>query len=85
MIEGTDCLFCQIIAGKLAASLVYQDDRCSAFMDIQPVNPGHLLIIPNDHAAYLADLESEDGAQMFRVAQRSYCRSPPKRFEMRRG
>lgn len=69
MIKATDCIFCQIIAGKLAASLVHQDDRCSAFMDIQPVNPGHLLIIPNAHAAYLADLEPEDGAQMFRIAQ----------------
>ena len=39
-------------------------------MDIQPVNPGHLLVIPNRHAAYLADLEEEEGAQMFRVARR---------------
>lgn len=36
-------------------------------MDIQPVNPGHLLIVPNKHAAYLMDLEPEVGAQMFRI------------------
>ena len=39
-------------------------------MDIQPVNPGHLLVIPHRHSAYLADLSEEEGAQMFRVARR---------------
>jgi len=50
--------------------MVYQDAVCSAFLDIQPVNPGHVLVIPNQHAAFLADLEEETGAHMFRVAQR---------------
>jgi histidine triad (HIT) family protein len=39
-------------------------------MDIQLVNPGHMLIVPNHHAAFLADLDEDTGAQMFRVAQR---------------
>jgi histidine triad (HIT) family protein len=39
-------------------------------MDIQPVNPGHLLVVPNRHAPYLSDLEVEEGAQIFRVGQR---------------
>jgi histidine triad (HIT) family protein len=39
-------------------------------MDIQPANPGHVLIVPNRHATYLADLDEESGAHMFRVAQR---------------
>ena len=50
--------------------MVYQDDYCSAFMDIQPINAGHLLVVPNTHATCLAELTEEDGAQMFRVAQR---------------
>lgn len=65
-----NCIFCDILAGKLPVSMVYQDELCSAFMDIQPVNPGHLLVVPNIHAAYLADLDPETGAQLFRVAQR---------------
>ena len=65
-----DCVFCEILAGRLASSRLYQDERCTAFMDIQPVNPGHLLVVPNVHAAFLADLDEETGAQMFRVAQR---------------
>jgi histidine triad (HIT) family protein len=66
----TECIFCQILAGEEPVSLVYQDARCAAFMDIQPVNPGHVLVVPNRHAAYLSELDPEDGAQIFRVAQR---------------
>jgi histidine triad (HIT) family protein len=66
----TDCFFCQLLLGELEVSMVYQDDTCSAFMDIQPVNPRHMLVIPNRHAPILADLRKEEGAQMFRVAQR---------------
>ena len=64
------CIFCDILTGELPASIVYQDERCTAFMDIQPVNPGHVLVVPNCHATFLADLDPETGAQMFQVAQR---------------
>lgn len=70
MTDEKDCIFCRVLAGRAEVSLVYRDKLCAAFMDIQPVNPGHLLVIPNRHAAHLADLKEEEGAQMFRVAQR---------------
>lgn len=70
MADGKDCIFCKILAGEAEASLVYRDETCAAFMDIQPVNPGHMLVLPNRHAAYLSDLTEEEGAQIFRVAQR---------------
>jgi histidine triad (HIT) family protein len=70
MTNEKDCVFCKILRGESEVSLVYRDEVCTAFMDIQPVNPGHLLVIPNRHAAYLADLEEEEGAQIFRVARR---------------
>ncbi|MGH7665649.1 MAG: HIT family protein [Gemmatimonadaceae bacterium] len=63
----TDCIFCSILAGDLPASFVYRDDRCAAFMDIQPVNPGHLLVIPVRHGAYLADIDAELAAHLMRV------------------
>jgi histidine triad (HIT) family protein len=66
----SDCIFCGILSGELPSSMVYQDDVCTAFMDIQPVNPGHVLVIPNRHAAFLADLDEDTGAHMFRIAQR---------------
>jgi len=64
------CVFCGILAGELPSSMVYQDEVCSAFMDIQPVNPGHTLIVPNDHTADLAGLDPETGGHLFGVAQR---------------
>ncbi len=39
-------------------------------MDIQPVNPGHTLVVPNEHAAYLSDLDEDTGARLFRVGQK---------------
>jgi len=67
----TGCIFCDIVGGKAPASIVYHDDLIHAFMDIQPVNPGHLLVVPTRHATGLADLPPETGEQMFRVAQQS--------------
>ena len=66
----SDCIFCDILSGKLPSSVVYQDDRCTALMDIQPINPGHVLVVPNSHATYLADLEEGVGSGLFSVAQR---------------
>lgn len=63
-------LFERIIAGELPATFVYRDDLVSAFMDVQPVTPGHVLVIPNVRAATLGDLPPETGAQMFRIGQR---------------
>ena len=70
MTDGKDCIFCEILRGGLEVSLVYRDDVCAAFMDIQPVNPGHLLVVPNRHAAHLADLEEAEGMRIFAVARR---------------
>jgi histidine triad (HIT) family protein len=58
------------MSGELEVSMVYQDDCCSAFLDHQPVNSGHTLVVPNRHASNLAELDGEVGAQLFRVAQR---------------
>ena len=66
----SDCVFCEIVAGRAPASIVFQDDRCCAFMDIQPVNPGHVLIVPVAHVAFLDDLAEETGSYLFTVAQR---------------
>lgn len=65
----TPCIFCDIVKGSSPASVIYSDDHCTAFLDIQPVNPGHVLIIPNQHAASLADIDAETAAHLMRVAQ----------------
>ena len=65
-----DCVFCGIIDGRLAASVVYDDERVVAFMDLNPVATGHQRVVPRAHAPALADLDPADGARMFTVAQR---------------
>jgi histidine triad (HIT) family protein len=65
-----DCIFCDIVRRISPASFVYVDDVCSAFMDIRPVNTGHVLVIPNQHASSLAELPSATGADIFNIAQR---------------
>jgi histidine triad (HIT) family protein len=64
------CVFCEIVAGRAPASVVYRDDLCIAFMDTTPVNAGHLLVVPITHATYLADLDPQAGSALFNVAQR---------------
>ena len=64
------CVFCDILAGTLPSSIILKDDLSWAFMDTQPVNPGHVLIIPTHHAPSLAELDEHSGAHMFRIAQR---------------
>ncbi|MFO1128762.1 MAG: HIT domain-containing protein [Rhodospirillales bacterium] len=51
------CIFCRIIRGEVPSFRVYEDDRSLAFMDINPANPGHLLVIPKTHAETLFVLE----------------------------
>jgi histidine triad (HIT) family protein len=50
--------------------MVYRDERCAAFMDIQPVNPGHILVVPTRHAAHLADIDPEMAGVLMQVGHR---------------
>lgn len=63
------CVYCRIASRELPASVVYEDDSAIAFLDIQPINPGHVLVIPKTHVSCLSDLSSEDAAHLMRVGQ----------------
>lgn len=67
---SNNCIFCQIVNGELDSSIVYKDEMCTAFMDIQPVNIGHVLIVPNKHTELICDLDDNTVAHMFIVAKR---------------
>jgi histidine triad (HIT) family protein len=67
MAEG--CAFCRLVAGAAASSIVFESDTLVAFMDIDPVTPGHLLVVPRAHLPDLADLTDELASEMFRVAR----------------
>ena len=59
-----DCIFCKIINGQAPASIVYKDQGVTAFRDIHPVAPTHILIVPDKHIASVNDLLPEDEAVM---------------------
>ena len=50
MTADADCLFCKIIAGEIPCFKLFEDDETLAFMDINPANEGHALVIPKEHA-----------------------------------
>lgn len=66
----TDCVFCRILNGHEPASFVHQDDVISAFLDIRPVTPGHVLIVPNQHAASFRELDEGTLAAMMSAASK---------------
>jgi histidine triad (HIT) family protein len=65
----TDCIFCKIVNQEAPSSVVYEDAGTLAFMDIRPVNPGHVLVIPKRHCVYLADVTPEEFARVAAVAR----------------
>jgi len=62
-----DCVFCQIVAGKASAEIVYQDDEMTAFWDQHPAAPIHILIVPNKHISSMNEVEAEDAALLGRL------------------
>ena len=65
-----DCLFCRIVAGELPATVIHQDDRTLAFMDINPGTRGHALVVPREHARDLGEIDPADLAACAQTAQR---------------
>jgi histidine triad (HIT) family protein len=55
-----DCIFCEILAGTVPATIVDEDERTIAFMDIAPATRGHALVIPRAHTADLLSVDPED-------------------------
>ena len=66
---AADCIFCQIVAGSLAAPVVFEDESSLAFLDHRPVFPGHVLLMPRPHYETLADLPAEMLQPFFGDAQ----------------
>jgi histidine triad (HIT) family protein len=70
-----DCLFCRIIAGELPATVIHQDERTVAFMDINPATRGHALVVPRAHVADLHAIAADDLAAVADSAQRIAARA----------
>ena len=65
-----DCVFCKIRDGQIPSARVYEDDRTIAFMDINPLNDGHTLVIPRAHAATLFEADEADLRAAIATAKR---------------
>lgn len=64
------CIFCRIVADEIPATFVHRGATATAFMDINPLTPGHLLVIPNRHYARLGDAPAETWAHVMRITRR---------------
>ncbi|MCT9930943.1 HIT domain-containing protein [Planotetraspora sp. A-T 1434] len=67
---STVCVFCDIVAGRLGAEILYEDDATVAFLDNTAVMEGHTLVIPRRHAADLWEITEEDAAAVMRTVHR---------------
>ncbi len=54
-----DCIFCKIIKGEIPSYKVYEDDMVLAFLDINPYNPGHTLVIPKEHTLDISTIDEK--------------------------
>lgn len=70
MVSKEECLFCKILAGKVPAKKVYEDDVSFAFLDISPRNPGHVLVIPRKHAETLMELSEKEAGRLFETVRK---------------
>jgi diadenosine tetraphosphate (Ap4A) HIT family hydrolase len=62
-------VFCEILRGDSPATFVHQDDTVVAFMDIQPITHGHMLVVPREHAVLMSDLNETVSMRTFRIAR----------------
>mgnify|MGYP001591918215 CR=1 FL=1 len=65
-----DCVFCKIAAKQLPASIVYEDSKVVAFLDIAPVNPGHTLVIPKGHYSTLNEIPDSTLAELVKAIKK---------------
>jgi histidine triad (HIT) family protein len=73
--SAQDCIFCKIVAGELPATIVDQDERTIAFMDINPATRGHALVVPRSHADDLLSIDQHELAAVTVAAQRLAARA----------
>jgi len=67
--QKKQCIFCQIIAGKVQSRKVYEDDSAIAILDVNPANPGHMLIMPKEHYSIMPQMPDEETGHIFAVAK----------------
>ena len=67
----TDCIFCEIIAGRAPASIIHEDEHALVILDLFPVRTGHALVIPRQHATFVEQLDEPVARHIFSLARRT--------------
>ena len=65
-----DCLFCKIIKGEIPSYKIWENENFFAFLNINPINPGHTILVPKKHLNYIFDLEEPLYSEIFRTARK---------------
>ena len=68
--QNPNCVFCRIIGGDEMVSVIHEDEEIIAFLDIQPLHPGHVLVVPKEHYKNLFYVPEELATRTFAVAKR---------------
>ncbi len=66
----SECIFCKIVEGEIPAKSVYEDDEVLAFLDVNPLTPGHTLVIPKVHVERIAERDAATAAGYFEQVPR---------------
>jgi histidine triad (HIT) family protein len=74
-LTNPDCIFCKILAGELPATIVGEDERTVALMDINPATRGHVLVIPRTHSQDLMSIDPDDLCAVTVASQRQAARA----------
>jgi histidine triad (HIT) family protein len=67
--QKKNCIFCQIISGKVNSKKIYEDDKCMAILDINPANPGHVLLMPKEHYAIMPLIPEDIIKHIFMISK----------------
>lgn len=67
--QKQQCIFCQIVSGKVQSRKVYEDSRVLAILDINPANPGHTLLLTKEHYSIMPQVPDDEVAYVFIVAK----------------
>ncbi|NQV91880.1 HIT domain-containing protein [Candidatus Woesearchaeota archaeon] len=69
-LQKQQCIFCQIVEGKVPSKKIYEDKQCIAILDIQPATKGHLLLIPKEHYAIMPQVPDDVLQHLFKISKR---------------
>ena len=68
-LQKQNCIFCHIISGKVASKKIYEDDKVLVILDINPANPGHIVLLTKEHYQIMPQIPDDEIAHMFMVAK----------------